>query len=283
MAKSNAKKKKKASNIIEVNFEGVKSFKTAPEGTYTVEVKEVEQGTSGEGNDKLDWTFQITEGKQKGGLLWTTTSLLPQALFKLRDLLDALGMEVPDDAMELDLDDVVGMTCGVVVYHEDYNGKPQAKISDFISADDVGAGEEEDEEDEEEKPKKGKSKSKASKDEEDEEEEDDETPDVSKMDEDELAELVSELGLDVELDDFKSIKKKRAAVEEAISGSSDEEEEEDAAETYSTETIEEMDEDDLQALNKDLKLKIKGLDDMKPKLAVKAVLKALKKAGLLED
>lgn len=271
-----AKAKKKASNVIELNFEGVKSFKAPPEGTYTVEVDSVEQGESAEGNAKLDWQFSITEGKNKGSKLWTTTSLLPQALFKLRDLLDALGMDVPDDVMELDLDEVVGMSCGVVVYHEDYNGKPSAKISDFISADDVGANDDEEEEDE--KPAKGKKASK-----EDDEDEEEETPDVSKMDEDELAELVSELGLDVDLEDFSSIKKKRAAVEEAISGGSDEEEEDDTQETYSTETIEEMEVEDLEALNKDLKLKIKGLDDMKQKAAVKAVLKALKKAGLLED
>lgn len=261
------KKKTKKDNVIEVNFEGVKAFKQLPEGSYTVEVLEVSQEESSNDNPMLKWTFGVSEGKFKGSKLWYQTVLVPQSLFALRSILESLGLEVPDDAMELNLDDMIGLTCGVSVLHEEYNGKPQAKIIDFISAEDAS-------EDEEEKPSK-KSKKKDA-------EEEDETPDVSSMDEDELQEVINEAGLDVDLEDFGSIKKKRAAVEEALEsgGSSDDDED---TEKYEEDTINEMDLDDLEKLNDDHDLGIKKISKMKEKEARKVVLKALKKAELLTD
>lgn len=274
------KKKVKKDNVISVDFEGVKAFKAIPEGSYVVEVSEVTQETSSTDNDMLKWTFEVTEGKFKGSKLWLNTSLVPAALFKLREVLEGLGLEVPDDVMELDLSDIVGLSCGVNVLHEDYQGKPQARIIDFISAEDVS----EDEDDE--KPKK-----KSKKDEDDEEEkpskkskkDEDDAPDVSSMDEDELQEVINEAGLDVDLEDYGSIKKKRAAVEEALESGGSSDDEEDEAEKFSEDTINEMDLDDLEKLNDDNDLGIKKIGKMKEKEARKLVLKALKKADLLED
>lgn len=249
-------KKSKKTNVIEVNFEGVKSFKNAAEGSHTVEVLEVTQEISSSDNPMLKWTYGVTSGKSKGAKLWDQTSLQPQALFRLREVLVALGLDVPDDVMELNLEDMIGLTCGVVVGLEEYQGKKRAKITDYIGEDDVD-GEETAEEDEEEV-----------------------THDISKMDEDELAEFVSEQGLDIDLDDFSSIKKKRAAVEEAMESPA---EDEDETEKYSEDTINDMDIEDLDKLNDDLELDIAKLSKMKEKDARKAVIKALKKAGLLED
>ena len=105
------------------------------------------------------------------------------------------------------------------------------------------------------------------------------------MDEDELAEVIEERGLDVDLDDYSSIKKKRAAVAEALEGGSDDEEEEDDedSEKYTEDQINEMKIKELSSLNDDLELEIEDIDDMKAKQARKAVIKALKKKKLLED
>ncbi len=268
-------KKSKNSNIIEVNFEGVKSFKSAPEGNHKVTVTEVTQSMSSNDNPMLSWVYEVTEGKAKGAKLWDVTSLQPQALFRLREVLVALGLEVPDDVMELNLEDMVGLTCGVVVGMEEYQGKKRARITDYIGEDDVN---ESGEEDAEEAPAKSKRASK--KDTSD--DADEEVADVSKMDEDELAELVAEQGLDVDLEDFGSLKKKRTAVEEAMS-STTEGADEDDTEKFSEDTINEMGLEGLEQLNDDLKLKIKGFDELSKKDARKAVLKALAKAGLIED
>lgn len=276
MAKKAAKKeaprkKKKKGNVVSLDFTGVKNFKTIPEGSYIVEVVSIEQGTSSNDNPTLNWEFEVAEGSNKGSKLWYTTTLTPDSMWKTREVLDALGQEIPDGEMDCDLDELVGTQCGVNVFHEEYEGKKKAKISDFISKDEVDAEDEEDAEEEDDAPKKGK-KSKG--------------PKISDMDEDELAEFIEENSLDVDLDDFSSIKKKRAAVAEAFEGGIDEDEEEEdsekESESYTEDQINEMDMEELEALNSDHDLEV-DLEDMKPKAARKAMLKALKKAKLLED
>lgn len=269
MAKTATKKKK--GNVISVNFEGVKAFKTIAEGQYKLKITSAERGTTDNDNEKIDWEFEVANGPSAGSKLWTTTTLTDKSLWKLRELLEAAGQEVPDDEMDIDLDDLVGCELGAVVFHEEYEGKNRAKISDFISVDEVDGEADE----EEEKSSKKSSKKK-------DEEEDEEVPDVDSMDEDELAEFVSESGLDVDLEDFKNLKKKRAAVKEALEGAGGTDEEEET-EKYSEDTINDMDVEELSKLNDDHELGVEDLEDMKPKAARKAVLKALKKAKLLED
>lgn len=274
------KKSKKKGNSVSVNFEGVKAFKAVPEGSYVLKITGAEKGESSNDNETINWDFEVAKGEHKGAKLWYTTVLTEKSLWKLRELLEAAGQEVPDDEMDIDLDDLIGCELGAIVFHEEYEGKNRAKIGDFIAADEVDA-EDEDEDDDKKSKKKGKKSKK--KDEDDEEEEsDEEVPDVDSMDEDELTEFVSESGLDVDLDDYKNIKKKRAAVKEALESQEDEGEEEEQ-EKYSEEDVMDMDTEELSKINDDHELGVEDLEDMKPKAARKAMIKALKKAKLLED
>lgn len=266
-----AKKNKKKGNGLSINFKGVEVRKTLPEGTYVVEVAEVELTESSNGNEMIKWEFIVAEGKHQGAKLWYNTVTTKESLFKLREVLEALGQEVPDGKMDIDLSELVGCRAGVNVLHDVYEGKTRAVIADWLSAEEVDETEEDDEEEVEEEE------------EDDEENEDEESVDVSDMDEDDLKEVIEEHGLDVDLDDYSSIKKKRKAVEEALSsGGDEEEEEEEEAETYTEDQINDMDKEELEKLNEDLELDIDDIDDMKPKAARKAVIKALKKAKLIE-
>lgn len=270
-----AKKKSKKGNILSVNFEGVKAFKTIPEGPYRLKITSAEKGESSNDNETINWEFEVVGGEHEGSKLWYTTVLTDKSLWKLRELLEAAGQEVPDDEMDIDLDDLIDSELGAIVFHEEYEGKNRAKIGDFIAADEVEADDDEDDK------KKSKKKSKKSK---DEDEDDDEVPDVDSMDEDELTEFVKESGLDVDLDDYKNLKKKRAAVKEALEAGDDEDDKDsdDDAETYSEEDIMDMDIEALSKINDDHELGVDDLEDMKPSAARKAMLKALKKAKLLD-
>lgn len=279
-----AKSKKKKSNTVSLNFKDVKTFKTPPEGNYPVRVEKAELTTSSNDNEMISWEFEIAAGKYEGSKLFYNTNTGKDSLWKLREVLEALGQDVPDGNLDLDLEELVGCECGVVVYHEVYDSKNRAKIADFLAADEVDAEESEDDEEEDEAPKTKDKKSKSSK------REDDEEVDVDSMDEDELEELVSERGLDVDLDDYSSIKKKRKAVQEALEGGSEDEEqeddsdEEDSDETkYSEDQINDMSLEALEELNSDLELDIDDLEEMTKKTARRNVIKALKKKGLLED
>ena len=128
---------------ISVDFSDTEKAGVVEEGDYLVEVTEVEQKTSeSSGADYLSFELKITEGEFAGKKLFHNCSLQPQALFNLRAVLEALGMEVPQGTMELEVADLIGMQCGVSVAHEQYEGKTKARPVEFFSAEELGGEEE---------------------------------------------------------------------------------------------------------------------------------------------
>src|SRR5690606_720182 len=121
----------------------------------------------------LAWKFRTVDGSHR---LYHNTSLQPQALFNLKQVLVALGVEVPSSVMKLNLDKLIGRECYVEVEHELYEGRKRARITDIQSN---GAVEEYGEKEEEEEAEEGK---------EDEEEEEDEEED-EEYEDDELGKM----------------------------------------------------------------------------------------------
>ena len=96
---------------INVNFEGVEAGgKAVPDGVYECEVMEITEEESQDGNPYLKWKFRVSSGKYRGGIVYDNTSLQPQALWRLRGLLETLGHEVEDGDMEIDVSDFIGET-----------------------------------------------------------------------------------------------------------------------------------------------------------------------------
>lgn len=132
---------------VTINFAGVEGgFEAVPEGTYECEIIAVEcrESKSSE-NDYLNWEFKITEeGDHVGQHLWMITSLSPRALFRLKDVFEAL--DVLEDEMNLDFDDdveitpsagprmlepdVEGLQCMVVVKNEMYENKERNRVNE---------------------------------------------------------------------------------------------------------------------------------------------------------
>lgn len=219
----------------------------APEGEHLVKVVSVEE-REGQNAPYFAWEYEIVGGKHEGAKLWNNTSLAPQALWNLRGTLEALGIEIPDDDMDLDLDDVVGKTCIVTVEHEKYEGKTQARVVDILPAedqDDDGGSDrkaskasksaDEDEDDEDEKPKSRRAQRRAAA--RAAEDDEDEAPrgkaaakegkkskkksgvtkdEVMDMSQDELADLIVEHELETDLEDYATLRKMKAAVVEAL-------------------------------------------------------------------
>lgn len=226
------KSRKKKDGIVSIDFTGVESGGgLVPEGNYEVEVAEVEQKTSEAGNDYLSWEFHVVSPEKfKGRKLFHNSSLTQQSLWSLRGILEAMGIEIPDETMDLELAELVERTVGVEVIHEPYDGKKKPRITDFFEFDDETDEEasdvededeeeevEEDEEEEEEPPKK-KRKKKASKKKATKKKgrkkksKTYSSDDISEMDEEDLLGLVDEHDLDVDLDDYRTLRRKAAAV-----------------------------------------------------------------------
>lgn len=173
---------------IKLNFDGVETgYKAVPEGTYEVRVKEIEAGTSQANAPKLDFKFEIISGKNKGSLLFYTCSLQPQALFKLKVVLEALGYEIPEGNFNLDIDELIDLECSVEVAHETYEGKKRARIVEFITSDEDDEDDSEDEDDDDSEDEEDTDdEEEDDEDEEEDDEDDDEDEDEDEDEEDEV-------------------------------------------------------------------------------------------------
>lgn len=240
-------RKGRSSSSVNVDLSGVEaSRKAIPEGTYEVVVNEATQKNSRDGNPMIAFEFEVTEGAHKGAKLYENCSLQPQALFKLKSVLLALGMDIPNKAFDLNLRDLVGLTCEVEVGHEVYEGKKRARILQYNDPEETQDEEDGDEEEESVEDK------------------------LSELDFDELKDLAKDL--DISASDIKRAKKAKALIDlimdsadeddilEALGEDSEEEEEEedddDEDQDYSEMSLSEL---KAECKNRGLKVK-KGMD-----------------------
>lgn len=306
------------SSKIKVDFRGVEVRKLVPEGDFRIRPIEITQEMGPSRKAYLKWEFLVVSGAMKNAHLYYNTSLQKQALWNLRGVLEALGQEVSDESVEeLDLKGIIDSEpeCGCTVEHESYEGRKKAQIVDIFDAanleeegEDMGKSSELTAEDimdmdEDElaevveqhdldvklkKIKKLKDQRKAvaeafgEKNGGEEEEEEGEAPNVDEMDEEELQALVEEKELDVDLDDFKTLKKKRAAVSEALESAGDSEDEDDDKKKVSEDDINGMDEEELAEFcnENDLEVDFDDFKTLKKKRA--AVLEAAQENDLVE-
>jgi hypothetical protein len=174
------------------------------DGDYHVQVADVtlEQGQEYE---YLKWKFRIEGPECVGGLIYYNTSFSPNSLWNLKELLIALGQEIPAGPGEIDPAELKGLDLDVTVENETYEGKQYPRVVEFSEHVDEGS-------------KRTTTKASAPK-------TNGKTPaaepdpvsadDINDMDQDELEDVVGELNLDVDVASFKTLRKMRAAVIDA--------------------------------------------------------------------
>jgi hypothetical protein len=82
----------------------------------------------GERAQYIKWKFKVPDGEDHaGGVVYLNTSLSEQSLWALRSLLEALQVEIPAEAFDLDLKDMIGQQMMASIIHEEYEGRPQPK------------------------------------------------------------------------------------------------------------------------------------------------------------
>lgn len=219
MARANTRSKAKA-GVIKVDFTGVESSGKVEEGRQllTVDGTPEVKTSEGSGNDYINWKF-----KAVGGSIYHTTSLQPQALWSLRNVLEALGLEVSESAMDLDLSEMDGLTCGGEIEHEVYQGKKKPRLIDLFPEDEL-------DEAEEEEPAAPAPKGKAAKGkpapEPEPESEDPSYDEVMEMDKEALVELAGEYDITLSVKQKRNVDTLRQVLIEALELEAEEEEEE---------------------------------------------------------
>lgn len=310
-----AKKAKK--NVVSINWdeeEGGKFLKNP--GEYIVQVTSAEIDEDDEGKQFITWSLEVSEGKSKGATISTRTYITPKALWKLRELLGCMGIEVQNDSIqELDLDEVIESAENFVIEVEEGNENPNGgyymTVADFMPLEEYkkasAPSDDEDEgEVEEEKPAKKSKKAKKPEPQEEEDSEEEEAPKKKskkskkskEVDEDELLdqmeEEIDELGLDIDLDDYDTFEEKQEAFEEAKEKAlkkskkskkqeveEEEEDEESEAQTYTVEEIESSGTKQLKVIAEEIGLELD--DGASTRSKRRSVIAGLRKAGLLEE
>jgi hypothetical protein len=119
---------RKGGRTVNVDMTGIEAGgKAVPDGVYTLEVIEVTE-EEGQKAPYLNWKCRVSDGSAKGAPVWHITSLSPDALWNLKGLLEAMEVEVPDGALDLDLDEMAGNTFVATIANEEYQGKQRPKV-----------------------------------------------------------------------------------------------------------------------------------------------------------
>lgn len=131
--------------------EGGGAFPVLEPGEYEAEIKEAKYGMSKMQNPKIDFVLEVDNNGAKAKL-FSTHSLQPQALFRLRNLTDACGItveggkksasfEIEDPKMEGavvtggNVPEFIGQWVGVIVSQEVYEGKTKNRIDEYFALD----------------------------------------------------------------------------------------------------------------------------------------------------
>lgn len=137
MARSKTTARKKTGVSIDLSKVG-KSFEDGQE--YLVKCVEctLEEGDAA---PYFALKFEGT-GDFAGAVMYHNASTAEKALWRLRPLVEAFGIEIPDGPMDLAPEDFIGKFAMCSVYKDRYDGKVTIKPEDFWAAEDHGEGDE---------------------------------------------------------------------------------------------------------------------------------------------
>ncbi len=112
--------------IVTVDFTDVESGGYLAPGAYEAEVQAVRE-QDGRNYPGLKFTWASIEPETEGQRADMFVSLAPQALWKFKQILDALGGQVPKSLVRLDTDKLIGKRALIHVLHEPWTDAEGAR------------------------------------------------------------------------------------------------------------------------------------------------------------
>ena len=111
-------------------FEADLSEASIPAGAYAAQLTDLFKDVSSSGNDMWVWEFTIAEGQHLGQTLRTYTALTASAVWKLAQVVRALGLPMKDNRACFSHKDAIGRWVILGVKTGSYQGVPRAEIGD---------------------------------------------------------------------------------------------------------------------------------------------------------
>lgn len=106
---------------MDLDFTGVESYALIPVGVHTVKVKDAEFTKAQTGSSQLAIDFEDANGATRK--MWC--SCVPAALWKLKQVLEALGLTGLDGRIRLNTKNLIGRTCQITVETDPNNDSRQ--------------------------------------------------------------------------------------------------------------------------------------------------------------
>jgi len=234
-----AKKRKGSADTIRLDFskevEGGGGGIRLPENDYKGQIVKIKKIRSSEKDTPgLAVTIKITEGKFKGKKLTDRLWITPKSLWRVRSMLEALGISVPKKVVNLPIKKIIGKELGLtVIDDEPYNGRIKSKIGDFVDLETLADLYDDEDEDDDDFDEDDVDDEDSDEDEDDEDEDDEDEDDEDEDDEDDLEDMnrkelkqyIKENDLQVKVTKKMDADDIREAIEEA-KGDDDEDEDE---------------------------------------------------------
>ena len=122
--------------MVNLDFSSVPSREPLEPGIYGLTIEKLEETTSSTGNPMWKVTYSVDEDAQGNAVegqrkLWDNFVLVDKALWKLKELFDALGIDT-SDVVEMDPQELVGLSIQARVVHDEYNGETVNRVKKII-------------------------------------------------------------------------------------------------------------------------------------------------------
>ena len=112
-----------------LDFSNVPSNEPLVEGTYELTISKVEEKQSSSGKDMILVTFKHEES---GSAIWENYMLQENCLWKLKELLDAVGIDT-SGPVDIEWSDLVGQVVAAKVTQEEYNGSMKSRVAKVMA------------------------------------------------------------------------------------------------------------------------------------------------------
>lgn len=124
---------------FEVDLTNVTNGNNIPSGNYRVRCIDVTQETSKQGNPMFAWTFVIVDGAYAGKEFKYFTAMTPAAIWKVSEVVTALGIGAAGQVVRFSRAQVVNRECVAEIEDDDYNGQTRSVIKSVMTFSDAMA------------------------------------------------------------------------------------------------------------------------------------------------
>ncbi len=117
-----------------INWDEIAKGQLVTAGRHPTRIDKVEDREAQEtGNEYLNIEFTIIEGADEGRKVWGIFMAEAQHLWKMRQLCDAIGIELSGRDDFDPYEELQGQEVGVVVKHDVYQGQERNRVTGFYN------------------------------------------------------------------------------------------------------------------------------------------------------